>query len=514
MHHFLKRLVTPLAILLTSQITGVGAKTIRLVGPDGNIQSAPQYTQAINQNSQAVGNQTSTLYGPTSTNETLWSIASRFRPSNGVSVQQTLLAIYRLNPQAFDNQNIHELIPGSSLRIPSLAQVSVESTEQAVRLLEEHKRKLQQADATPAPRPAPVAPEPKVVATPLPAEASMEEDKVTAAAEQKTQASQSSKTTADKAKSEAVVKNLKDKLNASEGELVALEEKNHQLRLMLSDLQGEVGTLKDELSDENRIRNEVEKMLEEDRKRQAEADAIKPSQLDLLMANKLFVGLVALIPGLLIVLIIVLLITRRKGSDDVQESTTEDTPVINLVDDDIEEINLDDNLEDELLIDDDPFGEGSEDNIFDVDEGDDEPENDVFANLDDSDMDFNLDEGDDEDPFASISDDGDLSDNDIFDESANGISVDGDDEALSLEEMERALDEGVPEPVPGDDSGDLGDFDLADEGEISQDDLNELLMADDPDEALDADELDQSMLDDLFNQTTDEAAEEEGDIRL
>ena len=71
------------------------------------------------QRAQSNSAEPSRFYGPTRGSETLWSIASKLRPDNSVSVQQTLLAIYRLNPQAFENQNIHSLLPASNLRVPS-----------------------------------------------------------------------------------------------------------------------------------------------------------------------------------------------------------------------------------------------------------------------------------------------------------------------------------------------------------------------------------------------------------
>ena len=40
-------------------------------------------------------------YGPTTGQETLWSIASRLRPTYAVSTQQMMLAIRAKNPQAF-----------------------------------------------------------------------------------------------------------------------------------------------------------------------------------------------------------------------------------------------------------------------------------------------------------------------------------------------------------------------------------------------------------------------------
>lgn len=50
--------------------------------------------------------------------ETLWSIASRVQPDSRLSVNQTMLAIYEANPQAFDG-NINVMRAGASLRIPS-----------------------------------------------------------------------------------------------------------------------------------------------------------------------------------------------------------------------------------------------------------------------------------------------------------------------------------------------------------------------------------------------------------
>jgi pilus assembly protein FimV len=50
--------------------------------------------------------------------ETLWGIASRFRPDSRLTMNQTMLAIFEANPQAFGG-NINVLRAGASLRIPS-----------------------------------------------------------------------------------------------------------------------------------------------------------------------------------------------------------------------------------------------------------------------------------------------------------------------------------------------------------------------------------------------------------
>ncbi|MFT5084330.1 MAG: pilus assembly protein FimV, partial [Lentisphaeria bacterium] len=69
-----------------------------------------------------------------SANDTLWEIAAQVRPDRSVSIQQTMLAIQRDNPQAFINNNINLLKKGQVLRIPSRdALTSVYDSENAVR---------------------------------------------------------------------------------------------------------------------------------------------------------------------------------------------------------------------------------------------------------------------------------------------------------------------------------------------------------------------------------------------
>ncbi len=71
-------------------------------------------------------------YGMTDRDDTLWSIASRARPGSGVSVHQTMLAIVRLNPDAFINGNVNLLKAGYVLRLPDEAQAKALSTEDAL----------------------------------------------------------------------------------------------------------------------------------------------------------------------------------------------------------------------------------------------------------------------------------------------------------------------------------------------------------------------------------------------
>ncbi|MCG9651347.1 FimV/HubP family polar landmark protein [Vibrio vulnificus] len=499
MRQIFKRLLAPL-LLMTALPTSVSqADGIRLVGPTGEVQSSPSFSEQVERANSPlpVSDEPSRFYGPTSANETLWSIASKLRPANNVSVQQTLLAIYRLNPQAFENQNIHSLVPGSTLRVPSLAQVRSASTEQAVTVMKAHQDKL---NATPRPiAPTPVT-RPVKVTPATPFQAVSETVKVEPPVD----------TTPVKAPEVPQVKTLEKQLEMSESELTALEEKNHNLRLMLAEVQSEVDGLKTELGDENRIRSEVEKLLAEEKAKLEEQQRMQPSAFDQFLSNGWMVAAAALIPGALIGLLIVMLLGRRKEAEPSASETQTEAP---LTPPPMSDSDLDD-LTDDLTLDDDLFSD-SDDNselLFDDTMGEDE--NDVFGDLDDSDLDFNLEGEDGEDPFASIGDDGDLdTDFDDFDSSNNGISVKGSDKALGLEEMERALDEVSPELEITDDEE--SDFDLSGENVgMSEDDLAELLASDEPTEDLGDSALDQSMLDDLFSNLGDDDEADEFDLGL
>ncbi|MFH4678936.1 FimV/HubP family polar landmark protein [Vibrio diabolicus] len=499
-----KRLLAALVLMSATQTSSVvQAEGIRLVGPSGEVQSSPSYAEDIERALPAppANTQPSRFFGPTGENQTLWSIASELRPSRGVTVQQTLLAIYRINPQAFENQNIHELIPGSRLRVPSLEQVQSATTEQAVAIMKAHEAKLKQPKptnrATPAQRvteqpkpqikvePKPVAPKPEttVAAEPKPV--------------QKTIPVIPAPPVNTSPQGEKQVSALKDKLQGSQSELESLEEKNHRLRLMLSEVQSEVETLKNELNDEERIRSEVEKLLAEERQRLAEQQRMQPSTIDKILSNGWLVGLAALIPGALLALLVVMLLGRRsknKEEEPAEQLPQETDPLAAPIG-----LAATDELDEELTLDDELFAD-EDINTQATQEEKPDLEEDVFANLDDEELDFNL-EGDD-DPFAGIGDDGDLDVGlDEFESSNNGIQVNGEEKALGLEEMERALDEVAPELEVLDD--DEAGFDLSDDtnekaDSLSDDAFAELLAADEPSEELPSDTVDQDMLDDLF----------------
>lgn len=80
------------------------------------------------------------LYGPIAVSETLWSISSKVRPNNSVSVHQTVLAIYKLNHHAFYKGDIDNLLPQSVLRIPTLDYIAQQTDADAYQLLKKSEK--------------------------------------------------------------------------------------------------------------------------------------------------------------------------------------------------------------------------------------------------------------------------------------------------------------------------------------------------------------------------------------
>ncbi|MGF2734924.1 FimV/HubP family polar landmark protein [Marinobacter sp. DUT-1] len=95
-------------------------------------------------------------FGPTGPSDTLWTIASRVRPDNSVSMQQVMLAIQDLNPDAFIGGNINRLKRGEVLRVPTRDQIQTRTRAEATRIVSQQNQEFQSpqrtVDATPTPQ--------------------------------------------------------------------------------------------------------------------------------------------------------------------------------------------------------------------------------------------------------------------------------------------------------------------------------------------------------------------------
>ncbi|PNQ64742.1 AAA family ATPase, partial [Vibrio agarivorans] len=520
MHQNYKRLLTPFLLMGATQISSVvQAEGIRLIGPSGEVRTSPSFAVDTGRSSfmTSDSDQPSRFFGPTRNDETLWSIASRLRPSSSVSVQQTLLAFYKINPQAFDNQNIHELIPGSSLRVPTLGQIQSASTEQAIAIMNAHQDRLHklspstsslQSKAPVTSSKVEVPKSDEIITTNKPVVSTEQKSaSVKTASTSSSLEPKSSKSILPKLETsnegEQQIVQLKDKLQKGsidtaqlpQTELSALEEKNHRLRLMLSEVQNEVESLKLSLNDQDRIRTEVEKLLAEERQNIQEQLRIQPSVMDSFLSNGWLVGLVGIIPGALLALIIIFVLGRRKNAQQAQSDPLQSSqglePLAAPVGLAVTGAMTDDPTADKEF-----FGQNTEhkEGSSAVNQLKDAPDqNDVFADLNDDEFDFNL---EDDDPFANISDDGSLNLN--SDELDKTNDIQGDLEAdIKVSDADTNLDK---EDDP------LG-FDLSDESpsdSLSAEAFSELLAADDPEQDLQGGAVEQSMLDDLLTSVADD----------
>lgn len=87
----------------------------------GSRQTAPVTARALSGSEYEVRN-----------NDTLWEIAQRARPDSSVSVHQSMMALYRSNPDAFINGNINRLRRGQVLRIPDASEMTSLGKSEAV----------------------------------------------------------------------------------------------------------------------------------------------------------------------------------------------------------------------------------------------------------------------------------------------------------------------------------------------------------------------------------------------
>ncbi|WP_417544162.1 FimV/HubP family polar landmark protein [Marinobacter sp.] len=112
--------------------------------------------QARVEQSRSPGYQAGT-FGPTGASDTLWTIAATVRPDNSLSMQQVMLALQDLNPNAFIDNNINRLKRGEVLRVPSAEQIRSRTRAEAVRVVAQQNQEFQKPrrplDATIAQQP-------------------------------------------------------------------------------------------------------------------------------------------------------------------------------------------------------------------------------------------------------------------------------------------------------------------------------------------------------------------------
>ncbi|SKA48727.1 pilus assembly protein FimV [Enterovibrio nigricans DSM 22720] len=536
------------ALLLSLAAPFAAQSAIRILGPQDESPS-PNAVEPLSQSTQPRSTENRRqATGPTRDSDTLWSIASDYKPSNAVTVYQTLGAIYRLNPTAFEDNNIHGLIPGSTLLLPTVTEIRRERTDdvaQRLQIDQARKDALRRVDnrplsqqvtaptVTPAPQPVqPVAATPSVVETPaivVPEKPAEQGDAADVAMMKKeamaTTGEGIAKDGADMTPSKPDMSAVQSQINESDLQMGKLVESNHILKIRLAEVQNELAALKDQMSGDEELTEEIREFLEIQRARQAQMEMKEPTFMESLIASPLMLATVAIIPALLIIGAAAFFIMRRRKDDDVEEpegidsEMPDDMPVIMVPEpgDDTDELILDDDeLEvtedtdaDDLFGDDSLFDSELDDiNLSDSLELSEEPED---SGLDlDADTDF----GAETDLTASLDDDFDTSTELNVEASTDG--------AIGLEDMERALDEMSASPEESELSPDealaaMWEQSLAG-GDDEVDDIDALLNAEQGGEAEEKESLPEELVEETEPDTNealfDRVLEDEPEVDL
>ncbi|WP_019614468.1 FimV/HubP family polar landmark protein, partial [Psychromonas ossibalaenae] len=215
-------------------------------------------------------------YGPVSPNETLWAISTKLRPDNSVSIQQTLVAIYKLNPYVFYEGNINKIIPQSVINIPPFEFVAQQTDTEAMALINKYsKNRKKQTAKTPKP-PAKVK-ETVQDKPPVVKQEAAKEQVIVGDAEviiDDAEVVKAAQLAFDKEKlaaSELELQKLQEELLLVSEQLLVTTEENQILKLKLQPLEDTISELQIQMEDEALIQKKLQKIIDDYR---AELDAV------------------------------------------------------------------------------------------------------------------------------------------------------------------------------------------------------------------------------------------------
>jgi pilus assembly protein FimV len=156
-HMNLRKIAVQLFIMLNI-VTAVHAQQGQLKGPKNSsprvIQPVPQpisraslpVSRPAPQNVTRLASEA--MYGPIVSSDTLWQISQLARQNRSHSIYQVMQAIYELNPDAFEQQNLNLLKDGSMLKLPSESYVANVNVQQARQKAESDSQNFQSASPT------------------------------------------------------------------------------------------------------------------------------------------------------------------------------------------------------------------------------------------------------------------------------------------------------------------------------------------------------------------------------
>ena len=292
-------------------------------------------------------------YGPVRPTDTLWSLASKHRPSNRVSVYQTMVAIYDKNPRSFADGNINHILVGSHILLPTAAEAGRITDAEARRrfnsdnaswkglspkyLASKQARTAQPVASQPAPakpaaapKAAPIPAAPKVTAPATEVKETTKAAPVPVAAN--SAASSAASTAPTPLPATPVGKPSTEMALALEdanAQLGQVTEMNHRLKLRLQALTEEVETLKAQLQDQTALQKEVAE-LKANPTPPVVAPVPKQSWLMELLSSPLNLAMIILLPVLLVLALVTLWLRARarRELEEQEKSLSESTSMV------------------------------------------------------------------------------------------------------------------------------------------------------------------------------------------
>ncbi|MGE6291686.1 FimV/HubP family polar landmark protein [Aeromonas media] len=291
-------------------------------------------------------------YGPVRSTDTLWSLASKHRPSSRVTVYQTMVAIYDKNPRSFADGNINHILVGSRILLPSAAEAGRITDAEARRRFNSDNaswkglspKYLAEKQTHPvATKPAASAPVKAVAkAAPLPTAAPkvstpQAATEVTAIAKAAVPVASTAAPTAAPAPLPVSAATVVGKpstemalaLEDANAQLGQVTEMNHRLKLRLQALTEEVETLKAQLQDQTALQKEVAELKA---KPVPPVVAPEPKQnwVMELLASPLNLAMIILLPVLLVLALVTLWLRARarRELEEQEKSLSESTSMV------------------------------------------------------------------------------------------------------------------------------------------------------------------------------------------
>ena len=215
-------------------------------------------------------------YGPTSGNDTLWTIAKGVQ--NGGTVYQNMIAIQRLNPEAFANGNINLMKKGKVLKLPSQEEIASIGRNDAKAAVD------QQNNAWKASKAAPAAPATGAQldatgrAQPEAPAAQPADGQLKLATPTESTTGQAGQGTGDQQQAAAEVQALQGQLTVGQEELDRAQRENQELSSRVKDLDGQIESAERLLQLQNEEMAAMQAKLAAEQKAKAEAEAAAAAQ--------------------------------------------------------------------------------------------------------------------------------------------------------------------------------------------------------------------------------------------